>query len=149
MRRSSLPEFAIGFGGGALDEDGGADEAVRRRQAADGEVRARARRLHAIVRIGRDAELTERIALDAGGHEEIIAGSSSPLTYSPRSAIAGSTSVACRAGSHVARSAMPPRRDQAGGIRHRIERADAEEQRREQPHDRGSGNDAHDRARRP
>ena len=64
-------EVAIGFGGGALDEDRRADEAVRRGQAADREVRARARRLHAVVRVGGNAELAERIALDAEGHTSI------------------------------------------------------------------------------
>ena len=64
-RRVEAAERRVGLGGGFLDEDGGGDEIGGRAQAADREVLDRARRLDAVVRVGGDLQLAERIALDA------------------------------------------------------------------------------------
>ena len=45
-------ERRVGFGRGFLDQDGRGDEIGGRAQAADRKVLDRARRLHAVVRVG-------------------------------------------------------------------------------------------------
>ena len=67
-RGSSRPSARVGFGGGLLDEDGGGDEIGGRAQAADRKVLDGARGLHAVVRVGRDLQLAQRIALGAERH---------------------------------------------------------------------------------
>ena len=57
-------ERGVGFRGGFLDQDGGDDEVGGRAQAADREILDRARRLHAVVRVGGNLELAQRIALN-------------------------------------------------------------------------------------
>ena len=58
-------ERRVGFGRGFLDENRRGDEIGGRAQAADREVLDRARRLDAVVRVGRDVQLAQRIALGA------------------------------------------------------------------------------------
>ena len=62
-------ERRVRLGGGFLDEDRGGDEIGGRAQAADGEVLDRARRLDAVVRLGGNLQLAQRIALGAEGFE--------------------------------------------------------------------------------
>ena len=64
-------ERGVRFGRRLLDEDGGGDEIGGRAQAADREILDRARRLHAVVRVGGNLELAERIALGAEAHQRI------------------------------------------------------------------------------
>ena len=60
-------ELSVRLGGGALDQDGRADEAAGRGQPADLEILSRARRLHAVVGVGGNVEVAEWIAFDAKG----------------------------------------------------------------------------------
>ena len=64
-------ERAIRFRGGALDEDRRFDQARRRNQSADGEVGFGARRLHAVVGVGGNLKLAQRIALDPERHQRV------------------------------------------------------------------------------
>src|SRR5439155_25453451 len=57
-----------GFGRGFLDQDGRGDEVVWRTQAADRKVLDGARRLDAVVRVGRNLQLAQRVALGAVFH---------------------------------------------------------------------------------
>jgi hypothetical protein len=57
-------ERGVGLGSGFLDENGCGDERRLGAQPADGEVVDRARRLDAVVRVGGDRLLAERVALD-------------------------------------------------------------------------------------
>ena len=54
-------ERGVGFGRGFLDEDGGGDEIGGRAKAADRKVLDGARGLHAVVRVGGNVELAQRI----------------------------------------------------------------------------------------
>jgi hypothetical protein len=65
-------ELEVGLGGGTLHQHGGSNQAVGRGQAANRKVRAGARCLDTVVRLGRHVELAERIPLNAMSHREIV-----------------------------------------------------------------------------
>ena len=54
-------ERGVRFGGRLLDENRGGDEIRLRAQAADREILDRAHRLHAVVGVGRNLQLAERV----------------------------------------------------------------------------------------
>ncbi len=72
MRRASSgfepSERGVRFGGGLLDENRGGDEIGLRAQAADREILDRPHRLHAVVGVGRNLELAERVGFGAELH---------------------------------------------------------------------------------
>ncbi len=55
----------VGGGRGFLHEDGGGDELLGRMKAADRKILGRALSLNAVVRVGRNGVLAERIAFKA------------------------------------------------------------------------------------
>ncbi len=66
--RVETPERLVGFGRGPLDQDRGGDQIGGRAQVADAEIRDRPGGLDAVVRIGGNVELTERVALGSKRH---------------------------------------------------------------------------------
>jgi len=61
-------ERRVRFGRGLLDEDGGRDEIGMRAKTADLKILHGAGRLHAVIGLGRDVQLAQRIALGAERH---------------------------------------------------------------------------------
>ena len=62
-------ERGVRFGGRLLDENRGGDEIRLRAQAADREILDRAHRLHAVVGVGRNLQLAERVGFGAELHQ--------------------------------------------------------------------------------
>ena len=60
-----VPAPAVDGGRRRLDHPKRVQERARKAAAADGEVLDRARRLHAVVRLGWNVQLAQRIALNA------------------------------------------------------------------------------------
>ena len=60
-----VPGRHVGGGGGFLDEDRGGHELLGRAQAADRKVLCRPLSLNAVVGVGRNAVLAERVAFQA------------------------------------------------------------------------------------
>jgi len=63
--RIKATQCRICLGGGLLDQDRGGDEIGRRPQSADGKIGDGSSGLDAVVRIGGNGEIAQRIALDA------------------------------------------------------------------------------------